>query len=345
MTVLPLRDAAECRYDVVTLGEVMLRLDPGDGRVRSTRTFSVSEGGGEYNVGRALRRCFGRRVAHIAAIGDNDVGRLLHDLMLQGGVSLDHLVWKEADDIGRFGRNPLNFTERGFGVRGASGTYDRANSATAELQPEDVDWERLFERDGVRWFHTGGIFAGLSATTFSTVRTAMRIARQSGAVVSYDINYRPSLWAAAGGPEAAHELTEQLLDDIDVIFGVESEGFDRSTDRLGHDHRQLQVVATPLRVVHSASVNDWGGVVWERRTGVQRGLELQGLAIFDRVGGGDGFAAGIIHGLLAGEPLIDSLDLGIAHGALVMTTAGDTSAVDEAEVRRVASSGDAGVVR
>ena len=345
MSRVDLAPSGDCRYDALTLGEVMLRLDPGDGRVRSTRTFTVSEGGGEYNVGRALRRCFDHRVAHITAIGDNDIGRLLEDLMLQGGVDLDHIVWKPADEVGRSGRNPLNFTERGHGVRAAHGTYDRAHSATASLQPDDVDWEHLFGNLGVRWFHTGGIFAGLSSSTFDVATHAMATARRHGTLVSYDINYRPSLWATAGGSEAAAAMTDRLLEHVDVLFGVDGTDFDATVNGLLERHEHLGVIATPTRVIRSASRNDWGGLAWSAATGPITGLQLDDLDILDRVGGGDGFAAGIIHGLLTGADLPDALDLGVAHGALVMTTTGDTSDADLAEVQRVATGRDAGARR
>ncbi len=343
--VIEVRDAASCRYDVVTLGEVMLRLDPGEGRVRSTRSFAVSEGGGEYNVGRALRRCFGHRVAHVTAIGDNEVGRLLEDLLLQGGVDLDHVVWKPADEVGRSNRNPLNFTERGFGVRSALGVYDRAHSATAGLEPDDIDWEHLFGDLGVRWFHTGGIFAGLSPSTLATTRAAMAAARRYGTIVSYDVNYRPSLWAAAGGPDAARELTARLLDDVDVLFGVDANDFEATVRELSAQHPNLAMIAVPRRIAVSATKNFWSGQAWTPACGVVAGMAFDELEILDRVGGGDGFAAGVIHGVLNSVPAPDSLALGIAHGALVMTTAGDTSGVSAAEVAALASGADRGARR
>lgn len=342
---LDIKLATDCRFDVLTLGEVMLRLDPGEGRVRTARAFQVSEGGGEYNVGRALRRCFGHRAALVTAIGDNEVGRLLEDLLLQGGVNLDHVVWKVADDVGREHRTPLNFTERGFGVRSGRGVYDRANSATGALAPDDVDWDHLFGELGVRWFHTGGIFAGLSASTFEVAREAMRSAHRHGTIVSYDVNYRPSLWRAAGGIEAHERMTDELLAEVDVLFGVSAVDFDDSVARLASEFAGISVVATTRRAVRSASVNDWGGVGWSRGTGTVLGTEYAGLEILDRVGGGDGFASGVIHGLLDGRPLAHALELGIAHGALVMTTPGDTSAVDRSDVERLASGGDASVIR
>jgi 2-dehydro-3-deoxygluconokinase len=343
--VVRIRPGGECRFDVLTLGEVMLRLDPGEGRVRTARTFRVSEGGGEYNVGRALRRCFGQRAALVTAIGDNEVGRLLEDLLLQGGVNLDHVVWKAADDVGREHRTPLNFTERGFGVRNPRGVYDRANSATATLGPDDVDWDHLFGELGVRWFHTGGIFAGLSESTFEVAQTAMRAASRHGTVVSYDINYRPSLWQAGGGADAHRRMTDDLLGGVDVLFGVDAVHFDDTIDHIVREFPGLAVVAATRRVVRSASFNDWGGVGWSPSAGTIEGTLHTDLHILDRVGGGDGFASGVIFGLLDGRPLADALELGIAHGALVMTTPGDTSSVSLAEVERLASGGDASVIR
>lgn len=342
---LTLRPRERCRFDALALGEVMIRLDPGEGRVRTARTFQVSEGGGEYNVARALRRCFGLRTAVVTAIGDNEVGRLLEDLLLQGGVDLDHVVWRDADDVGRRNRTPLNFTERGFGVRAPKGVYDRANSATATLGPDDVDWDHLFGAVGVRVFHTGGILAGLSESTFDVARLAMRTARRHGTVVSFDVNYRPSLWRAAGGIEAHQRMTNELLRDVDVLFGVDATDFGSTVDRLAGEFPQLSVVAATRRIARSASVNDWGGVVWSRADGMVEGTEHRDLAVLDRVGGGDGFASGVLFGLLDDRTVGDALELGIAHGALVMTTPGDTSTVDLAEVERVAAGGDATVVR
>lgn len=346
MSDLQIRASDECAYDVVTLGEVMLRLDPGEGRVRTTRTFHVSEGGGEYNVGRALRTCFGRRVAHVTAIADNDVGRLLEDLMLQGGVDLSHVVWTEADDVGRRNRTPLNFTERGFGVRAPHGVSDRAHSATASLAPGDIDWDRLFGELGVRWFHTGGIFAGLSTTTAEVAREAMATARRHGTIVSYDVNFRASLWSDRGGSAAAEALTEDLLDHVDVLFGIgTASADDAAAPRAADRHEGLVVVAGPERDVRSASSHRWSGVLWTRSGGWHRGRVHEALEVLDRVGGGDGFAAGVIFGLLDGRGPSAAVELGVAHGALVMTTPGDTSMVDLSEVERLAEGGDATIRR
>lgn len=340
-----LRDPDACRYDVVALGEVMLRFDPGEGRVRTARTFRVSEGGGEYNVGRALRRVFGHRAALVTAIGDNEIGRLLEDLLLQGGMALDHVVWKEADDIGRAHRTPLNFVERGFGLRRPLGVSDRAHSATGAMQPDDVDWDHLFGDLGVRWFHTGGIFAGLSESTLQTARVAIAAARRHGTIVSYDVNYRPSLWTAAGGPDGHRRVTAELVDEVDVLLGVDAAAFDATVEEVTASAPSVSVVATTRRTVWSASAHDWGGVAWSGATGRIDGTSYDRIDVLDRVGGGDGFASGLVHGLLSGSSLADALEIGIAHGALVMTTPGDTSSVDRADVMRLVAGGEADVIR
>ncbi|HEY3335798.1 MAG TPA: sugar kinase [Candidatus Limnocylindrales bacterium] len=364
--VITLRPAIECRYDAVALGEVMLRLDPGEGRIRTARTFHAWEGGGEYNVIRGLRRVFGLRTAVVTALGDNEVGRLIEELMLAGGVDTANVVWKLVDGIGREHRNPLNFTERGFGVRGALGVSDRAHSATAAIAPDDVDWDALFA-GGVRWFHTGGIFAGLSGRTAETAGVAMAAARRHGTVVSYDLNYRPSIWAAQGGQAGAREVNRRLVDMVDVLIGNEEDftaalGFsvpetDAELSGLDPAHFEamlgevtgayphLRVVATTLREVHTASDNDWGAIAWSADTGFVRATPRPHLAILDRVGGGDSFASGLAFGLLDGRPLQAAVELGAAHGALAMTTPGDTSMASRDEVERLAAGGGSRVIR
>src|SRR5881275_1182393 len=207
---MKIKPRQSCRWDLVSLGEVMLRLDPGDSRVSTTREFRAWEGGGEYNVARGLRRCFGLNTAMVTALVDNPVGRLVEDLMLQGGVDLTWLRWVADDGVGRRARNGLNFTERGFGVRGAAGCSDRGNTAVSQLEPGDVDWDQLFA-SGVRWFHTGGIFAALSETTPLVAREAMEAARRHGVIVSYDLNYRPSLWKGIGGAAKARDVNRELV--------------------------------------------------------------------------------------------------------------------------------------
>ena len=360
-----IRDAADCRFDLVSLGEVMLRLDPGDGRVSTARSFQAWEGGGEYNVARGLRRCFGLRTAIVTALVDNPVGRLVEDLMLQGGCDLSLLRWAADDGVGRSARNGLNFTERGFGVRAAMGCSDRGHTAISQLKPGDVDWESLFA-GGVRWFHTGGIFAALSETTPLVAREAMEAARRHGVIVSYDLNYRPSLWKGIGGAEKARAVNRELVSLVDVLFGNEEdfsvalgfdiEGVDEHHATLPADaFRQmigsvrsefpsLQVVATTLRVAHTATRNDWGAIAWcdgEFHEASRRA----DLEVLDRVGGGDSFASGLIYGLLTGRGPAWAVECGAAHGALAMTTPGDTSMATLAEVERVMKGGTARVSR
>jgi 2-dehydro-3-deoxygluconokinase len=351
-----IRPAQECHFDLVALGEVMLRLDPGDGRIATSRTFAASEGGGEYNVARGLRRCFGLRTAVVTALADNPVGRLIEDLMLQGGVELTYVNWVPYDGIGRGARNGLNFVERGFGVRAALGCSDRGRSAASLMQPGDVDWDMIFGRDGARWFHCGGIFGALGENTGALALEAMTAARRHGTVVSFDLNYRPSLWKAVGGPAAAARANRSLVAQVDVLLGNEEDfsaalGF--SVDGIDESHTglevesyrdlhervldafpRLDVVATSLREATTATVNDWSGVC-STRDGFVVGPSFRGLEVFDRVGGGDSFASGVVYGLLEGLDVERALAYGVAHGALAMTTPGDTSMATRAEVERL----------
>jgi 2-dehydro-3-deoxygluconokinase len=362
-----LRDRAECHYDAVSLGEVMLRLDPGAGRVRTTRRFQVWEGGGEYNVTRGLRRCFGLRTAVVTAFADNEVGRLVEDLILTGGVDTSLIRWRPYDGTGRTVRNGLNFTERGFGVRGAVGVSDRGHTAASQLAPGNIDWEHIFGRLGARWFHTGGIFAGLSPTTPEVVEEAMAAARRHGTVISYDLNYRPSLWSAVGGQARARQVNQRLARYVDVMLGNEEDftaalgfpvpdtdpelttlpvaGFQRMIGEVTAAYPDLAVVATTLRAVRSATVNDWGAIAWSEPTGFVQATDRPGLEILDRVGGGDSFASGLIYGLLERGDLATAVEYGAAHGALAMTTPGDTSMATLAEVERLAAGGGARVRR
>ncbi|TWT40681.1 sugar kinase [Botrimarina hoheduenensis] len=366
MAHLNLRDADSCRYDLVSLGEVMLRLDPGETRVRTARQFRVWEGGGEYNVARGLRRCFGQRTAIVTALVDNEVGRLVEDLMLQGGVATDHVRWLPFDGVGRTARNGLNFTERGFGVRGAVGCSDRGHTAASQLKPGDIDWDDVFGRLGSRWLHTGGIFAALSESAADTVEEALTAARRHGVVTSYDLNYRPSLWKEIGGADRAREVNRRLAPLIDVMFGneedfsaclgLEVEGVDgdlthlpveayrRMIDRASEEYPNFKVIATTLRTVHSATVNDWGALCWAEGE-CHEATHRKGLEILDRVGGGDSFASGLIFGLLQGFEPAKALEYGAAHGALAMTTPGDTSMSTLAEVEKLVAGGSARVDR
>jgi 2-dehydro-3-deoxygluconokinase len=367
MAELNIKPASQCRYDVVSLGEVMLRLDPGEGRIRTARSFRAWEGGGEYNVARGLRRAFGLRAAVVTALADNEIGRLVEDFILTGGVDTSFIRWVPYDGIGRQVRNGINFTERGFGVRGAVGVSDRGNTAVSQLKPGDVDWDHLFGELGVRWLHTGGIFAALSESTAATVIEAVTAAKKYGTVVSYDLNYRPSLWKAIGGQAKAQEVNHAIAPYIDVMIGNEEdftaslgfevEGVDENLSALQIDsfaaliakaaaaYPNFKVIATTMRTVRTASINDWGAIAWSPATGVVQATHRERLEILDRVGGGDSFASGLIYGLLAGEPLQTAVQYGAAHGALAMTTPGDTTMANKAEVLKLAGGGGARVDR
>jgi 2-dehydro-3-deoxygluconokinase len=366
MTVIPTRPASECRFDEISLGEVMLRLDPGDSRIRTARAFHVWEGGGEYNVARGLRRCFGLRTSIVTAFTDNDIGRLAEDLILQGGVDTSFIRWVPYDGVGQTVRNGLNFTERGFGVRGARGVSDRGHTAASQLKPTDIDWEHIFGTLGVRWFHTGGIYASLSPTAADVVEEAARTARRHGTIVSYDLNYRPSLWQANGGQARAREVNRRLVNHVDVLLGNEEDftaclgfqvpdtdadfsslsaaNFKRMISAVTAEFPHLKVVATTLRAVRTASVNDWGAVAWSGGEFAEA-THRQGLEILDRVGGGDSFASGLVYGLLNLGDLQTAVEYGAAHGALAMTTPGDTSMASLAEVEALTRGGGARVQR
>lgn len=363
---LELRKKEECTFDMISLGEIMLRLDPGDSRIKTARSFRVWEGGGEYNVARGLRKCFGLRTAAVTALADNEVGRLVEDFMLQGGVDTSLIKWVKYDGIGRTVRNGLNFTERGYGIRGAVGVSDRGNTAVSQLREGDIDWEYIFGTLGVRWLHTGGIFAALSDTTAQVVIEAVKTAKKYGTVVSYDLNYRPSLWNDIGGKERAQQVNKEIAKYIDVMIGneedftaclgLEVEGNDENLKELNIDgyvkmiekaasiYPNFKVAASTLRTVKTASVNDWSALCWAEGK-VYMGLDFKNLEIYDRVGGGDSFASGLIYGLMTtGDPQT-AVNYGVAHGALAMTTPGDTSMASKAEVERLMSGAGARVQR
>lgn len=353
MTVLELRSRESCKWDLAALGEVMLRFDPGEGRVSTTRSFQVCEGGGEYNVARGLRRCFGLRTTVVTALVDNPVGHLIEDLILQGGVDQSHVKWVPDDGVGRTVRNGLNFTERGFGARAALGCSDRGHTAASQLAPYEMDWDELFGREGVRWFHCGGIFAALSETTAAVAAEAMESARRHDTIVSYDLNYRPSLWASLGGQSRAREVNRRLAPLVDVMLGNEEdfnaalgftvEGVDenlstldperygRTMEQVTATYPNIRVVATTLRSVVSASSNDWSAVCWIDGR-LYKSKKRERLEILDRVGGGDSFASGFIFGFLAGFDPQQAVECGAAHGALAMTTPGDVSMATLKEV-------------
>jgi len=363
---LTVKPKSECRWDIVSLGEVMLRLDPGDSRVHTARSFRVWEGGGEYNVARGLKRCFGLDASVVTALADNAVGRLVEDLIYQGGVDQSHVLWRKYDGVGRETRNGLNFTERGFGVRAALGCSDRGHTAVSQLELGDVDWEEIFGREGARWFHTGGIFCALSETTPAVAREALESAKRHGTIVSYDLNYRESLWKSIGGKGRAREVNRGLAPLVDVMLGNEEdftaclgfevegldeqhsklkvESFRRMIERAVAEFPNFRVVATTLRNAKTATMNDWGAVCYQEGK-LYQATTRENLEIYDRVGGGDSFASGLIYGLMTQRGPQWAVECGAAHGALAMTTPGDTTTATLAEVERVMRGGGARVAR
>ena len=364
--MLNYRPAEECAFDALSLGEIMLRLDPADSRIHTARRFDVWEGGGEYNVVRGLRRCFGLRSATVTAFADNPVGRLVEDFILQGGVDTRFIKWVKYDGIGRNVRNGLNFVERGFGIRGALSCADRGNTAVSQLKVGDINWDEIFGKYGVRHFHTGGIFAALSETTPDVAIEALRKAKEYGTITSYDLNYRASLWKNIGGVERAREVNKEIAKYVDVMIGneedftaclgleidgvdanlsnLETESFKSMIKKAVATYPNFQVVATTMRSVKTATINDWGAIAYYNGEFAEA-IHRPNLEIYDRVGGGDSFASGLIYGLMAEGNIDFAVNCGAAHGALAMTTPGDTTMAVKEEVFKLMKGGSARVDR
>jgi 2-dehydro-3-deoxygluconokinase len=375
---LNIKSAKDTKFDIVSLGEVMLRLDPGEGRIKTATNFRAWEGGGEYNVARGLRKCFGLRAGLITGLVDNEVGHLIENLIDAGGVSTEYIHWAEDDGIGRSVRNGLNFTERGFGIRGAVGVSDRGLSAASQLQEKDFDLDKLFNEEGVRWLHTGGIYAALSEQSMEFIELVMKKAKESGTIISYDLNYRPSLWKSLGGQAKAQEVNRRLAKLVDVMIGNEEDftaslgieienvdenlttlpvdSFKKMINKVSTEFPNFEIIATTLRSVKTATVNDWNAIAWSRAesstgagTGASEGfaeaIQRPGLEILDRVGGGDSFASGLIYGLLEFGDINTAVNYGAAHGALAMTTPGDTTMASKKEVEKLVAGGGARVAR
>ncbi|MCS5623364.1 MAG: sugar kinase [Candidatus Marinimicrobia bacterium] len=364
---MKIKEKSNCKYDLISLGEVMLRMDPGEGRIRTARSFKVWEGGGEYNVARAIKKCFNKRSAIVSAFVRNEVGKLVEDLILQGGVDTRFIKWEDFDGLGRLSRNGVYFLEKGFGVRGALSCSDRGHTAISQLQPGDIDWDYIFGELGVRWFHTGGIYAGLSESAPMVILEAMKSAKSHGTIISYDLNYRASLWEAFGGHEAAQKINNKIAKYVDVMIGNEEDftaclgfqvkgvdknlkslpidGFKKMVNDVSKEYQNLKVIGTTLRVVKNAGVNDWGAIAWNNDEGFVESKSCIDLDIYDRVGGGDGFASGLIYGIMEDIGLEKAVNYGAAHGALAMTTPGDTSMVSLDEVVKLVENPNLRVVR
>ncbi len=363
---LTLKSKHACHYDQISLGEIMLRLDPGEGRIRTARQFTAWEGGGEYNTSRGLKKCFGYKTAVCTALVDNEIGHLLEDCIMQGGVDTALIQWRGDDGIGRSVRNGLNFTERGFGIRGAVGNPDRGNTAASQLKPGDIDWDHLFGELGVRWFHTGGIFAALSASTAALTVEAVKAANKHGTIVSYDLNYRPSLWKSIGGHAKAREVNREIASYVDVMIGneedftaslgfevagadphlsaIETDAFKAMIETAVKEFPNFKVAATTLRRVITATKNDWAAILWHDGM-FYESRKYPELEILDRVGGGDSFASGLQFGFMEFNDAQQAVDFGAAHGALASTTPGDTSMATRSEVEKLIAGGGARVVR
>jgi 2-dehydro-3-deoxygluconokinase len=362
---LKIKPKGEGCWDLVSLGEVMLRFDPGEKRIWTTRNFEVYEGGGEYNVARGLKRCFGLHTAHVTALVDNPVGRLVQDLIYQAGMDQSLVRWVPDDGVGRRARNGLNFVERGFGVRAALGCSDRGHTAVSQLKRGDLDWDEIFGTRGSRWFHTGGIFCALSPSTPEVAREAMEAARRHGVVVSYDLNYRESLWKGMGGQRQAQQVNRMLAPLVDVMLGNEEDfsaalGFEvpgvdehltefetgafRKMIEAVVEEFPFRVVATTLRKAKTATRNGWGAICYADGA-FYEARHRENLEILDRVGGGDSFASGLIYGFLSDQEPQWAVECGAAHGALAMTTPGDTSMATLKEVLQVMKGGGARIAR
>lgn len=361
MTLI-LRPADQCEIDLVSLGECMVRLSPpGHGRIEFASTLEVHVGGGEYNVAYALAR-LGLRTGWVGGLVDNPVGSIIVNHARSAPMDIKHVVNMKFDGVGREARIGLNFTEVGTGVRGSVTMYDRGHSATSRMKPGDVDWVMLFKKRGVRWLHTGGIMASLSPSTRALVAEAVKAAHEAGTIVSYDLNFRSKLWSSKDAIAATKPIVPYIdclignEEDFQKVLGYEVHGVDidkgeldttafkQMVNQVVKDFPNIKVVGTTLRAVRSGLINDWTAILWHDGQ-FYEGIKFPGLEIEDRVGGGDGFASGFAYGFLAGKSPQDCVNIGVAHGALLQTTRGDTSQITLEELNHVAKGGSARIKR
>jgi 2-dehydro-3-deoxygluconokinase len=350
-----------CRFDFLSLGALVHRLDPGVIPFRKARTFDVHVSGGEYNVAANLADCFGLRTALATAMIDSPLGELVQNRVRETGVT-PFYKWFKHDGV----RGPniaTVYSDRGHGVRGPVVFYNRSNEAGALLKPGDFNWAEI-NSGGLRWFHSGGIFAALSETTSELIVEAMQAAKAAGAVISFDLNYRAKLWSSVGGPDRARQVLRRIVGHVDALIGNEEDlqkglgiagpeiagtsDLDPDTyfqmiDRTVQEFPNIKLVATTLREVHSTNRHDWAAVLW--LDGKKHVSPTCQLDVLDRIGGGDGFASGVIYGLVAGRSPEESLRLGWAHGALLTTYHGDVTMATKSEVEAFAKGGSARVQR
>lgn len=334
--------------DFLSLGALVHRLDPGTVPFRKASECLIHVSGGEYNCAANLSDCFGLTTGIASAMVDYPIGDLIAERVRAMGVQPFYLMY---DHDGVTGPNMATvYSDRGHGVRAPVVFYNRANEAAARLAPGDFNWTAIFA-DGIKWFHSGGIFASLSATTGELVIEGMQAARAAGARVSFDLNYREKLWAIWGGTDRARSVLERIVEHTDVLVcGPEDLhvhlGIPRGDDIMRETAKRyprLRVVASPMRVVHSSSRHDWSAAAWV--DGHHYVSPTAKLDVYDRVGSGDAFASGLFYGLLTGASAQESLDLGWAHGALVSTYPGDTTMATLAQVRAFAAGGSARIQR
>jgi 2-dehydro-3-deoxygluconokinase len=360
MSGLNLRKDA-CELDFLALGALVHRLDPGVIPFRKARTLEVHVSGGEYNVAANLSDCFGLRTGVATAMVNYPIGELVQGRVRETGVT-PFYKWFEHDGV----RGPniaTVYSDRGHGVRGPVVFYNRSNEAAAQLKPGDFDWKSIFGR-GVRWFHSGGIFAALSETTSEVIIEAMEAAKATGAVNSFDLNYRAKLWASVGGAAKGQQVIRRIVSNVDALIGneedlqkglgiegpdvtskgkLETDTFFKLIDRVVEQHPNIKLIATTLREVHSTNRHDWAAVLW--LDGQRYVSPTCALDVVDRIGGGDGFAGGLIYGLISGRPPEEALRLGWAHGALLTTFPGDITMARVEEVEALAKGGSARVQR
>lgn len=359
---LNIKPASQTEFDLLALGECMIRFSPpGHQRIELTPVFEAFAGGGEYNVAYALAR-YGLRTGWVSRLVDNPLGWFVRNHARASGMDLSEVVWVPYDGSGRADRIGLNFTEVGMGVRASVSLYDRGHTAVSHMKPGDVDWDRIFTRRGVRWFHTGGIFSALGDTCAEVALESMKSAHEQGTVVSYDLNFRSKLWSS----KRAIEVTRHLLPYIDVLIGNEEdfqkvlgfevegadenlkklplEGYKKMVARVVNAYPHIRAVGTTLREVVSGLVNNWSAILYYDGT-FYTSRRYENLEVEDRVGGGDGFCSGAVYGLLHSMTPQECVDLGAAHGALLQSTRGDTSMVTMEEVRHVMGGGSARIKR